>query len=255
MDGCARATVLATGSAGIVKVGEIGTVTPVARALRRPLRFARSAASRVAVRGVRAREGLPVAEDAVALTFDDGPDPDFAPAFLDELRRLGIVATFFVVGRRTRARPDLVRRALDEGHAVGSHSDTHPDPWTLPLGRLTREYRRGREAAEAALDRRVRLFRPPKGYMDGTGAAAMLGAGVRPWLWTVDPGDWRPDITTDEILAGLDGLAGGDVVLLHDALEAPLAPSALDRSATLAALPAIAELAAGRGLRFTTLAP
>jgi peptidoglycan/xylan/chitin deacetylase (PgdA/CDA1 family) len=202
---------------------------------------------------VRARSRLGGFEDAVALTFDDGPDPDFAPAFLDELRRLGIVATFFVVGHRARARPDLVRRALDEGHAVGSHSHTHPDPWTVSLGPLTQEYRRGRRAAEAALGRRVPLFRPPKGYLDGTGAAAMLGARVRPWLWTVDPGDWQPDATTDGIVAGLDGVTGGDVVLLHDAIEGPLAPSALDRSATLAALPAIADLVRGRGLRFTTL--
>jgi peptidoglycan/xylan/chitin deacetylase (PgdA/CDA1 family) len=218
------------------------------------VRALKGTASRAAVRSVRARTGLPVAGDAVAITFDDGPDPEFAPAFLDELRRLGVVATFFVVGHRARARPDLVRRALAEGHAVGSHSDTHPEPWTVPLGRLTRDYRRGRRSAEAALGRRIRLFRPPKGYLDGSGAAAMLAAGVRPWLWTVDPGDWRPDVTTDELLAGLDGLAGGDVVLFHDAIEGPLAPSALDRSATLAALPAVAELVRERGLRFTTLA-
>ncbi len=201
-----------------------------------------------------ARRGLPVAEGAVALTFDDGPDPDFAPAFLDELRRLDAVATFFVVGHRARARPDLVRRARDEGHAVGSHSDTHPEPWTVPLRALSRDYRRGREAAEAALGRRVQLFRPPKGYVDGPGAAAMAAAGVRPWLWTVDPEDWRPDVTPDEIVRGLDGVRSGDVVLLHDAIEGPLAPSALDRSATLAALPAIVDLVRARGLRFTTLA-
>jgi peptidoglycan/xylan/chitin deacetylase (PgdA/CDA1 family) len=209
--------------------------------------------SRAAIRGVRARRDLPGADDAVALTFDDGPDPHFAPAFLDELRRLGIVATFFVVGHRTRARPDLVRRALDEGHAVGSHSDTHPEPWTVGLPALARDYRRGRQAAEAALGRPVRLFRPPKGYLDGAGAAAMLTAGVRPWLWTIDPEDWQPDATSDGILRGLEGLAGGDVVLFHDAIEGPLAPSALDRSATLAALPAVADLARERGLRFTTL--
>jgi peptidoglycan/xylan/chitin deacetylase (PgdA/CDA1 family) len=190
----------------------------------------------------------------VALTFDDGPDPEFSPAILDELDRLGIVATFFVVGKRARAHPELVRRALACGHAVGSHSDTHPEPWTLSLGRLARDYRLGRRAAEAALGRRVRLFRPPKGYVNGTGAAAMLAAGVRPWLWTIDPRDWMPAIGPDDILAGVDGLAAGDVVLLHDAIEGPLSPSALDRSATLAALPGIAALAAERDLLFTTLA-
>ena len=218
------------------------------------MRAVKGGASRALVRGVRARRGLDGAADAVALTFDDGPDPEFAPPFLDELRRLGIVATFFVVGHRARARPDLVRRALDEGHAVGSHSHTHPEPWTKPVPALLGDYRRGRQAAEAAVGRRVRLFRPPKGYLNGSGAAAMLGAGVRPWLWTVDPRDWMPEVTADDVVQGLDGLTGGDVVLLHDAIEGPLAPSALDRSATLAALPAIADLVRSRGLRFTTLA-
>jgi len=218
-----------------------------------PLRTLRRSAAAALVRGVAAREGIDHSGDVVALTFDDGPDPEYSPAIMDELGRLGVVATFFVVGKRARAHPELVRRALAEGHAVGSHSDTHPEPWTVPLRALAADYRRGRRAAETALGRRVRLFRPPKGYLNGTGAAAMLAARVRPWLWTVDPQDWLPDVRPDDIVAGVQGLAAGDVVLLHDAIEGPLAPSALDRSATLAALPAIADLATQRGLRFTTL--
>ena len=181
-----RSTLFRAGRSGIVKIGEIACsegLRPyrevVANLLRRPVRALRGPASRTVVQRVGVRRGLPAADDAVALTFDDGPDPDHAPAFLDELRRLGIVATFFVVGHRARAHPELVRRARDEGHAVGSHSDTHPDPWTLPLRALSRDYRRGRRAAEAALGRRVPRFRPPKGYVDGTGAAAMLGAANR----------------------------------------------------------------------------
>ena len=66
---------------------------------------------------------------AVAITFDDGPEPAPTPRLLDELSRLGIRATFFVVGRRADAHPSLIRRMVDEGHAVGSHSFSHPDPW------------------------------------------------------------------------------------------------------------------------------
>jgi peptidoglycan/xylan/chitin deacetylase (PgdA/CDA1 family) len=191
--------------------------------------------------------------DVVALTFDDGPDPDHTPAILDELARLGVVATFFLVGRRASTHPDIVRRILDEGHAVGSHSDSHPEPWRVSLRPLVLEYRRGRVHVEQAARRPVPLFRPPKGHVNVSGAVAMRAARVQPWLWTIDPGDWRPAVRADEIVAGLAGLRAGDVILLHDAIDGPLAPSALDRTATRAALPGIVGLARERHLRFGTL--
>ena len=201
---------------------------------------------------VRARRSLPFS-DAVALTFDDGPDPVHTPLVLDRLRDLGIIGTFFLVGSSARANPDLVRRIVDEGHAVGSHSATHPDPWRLPLLALAAEYRRGHADVARAAGRRVRLFRPPKGFVDDRGAAAMLVAGVRPWLWTVDPRDWEPGVEADQIVHRLDGIAGGDVILLHDAIKGPLDARALDRHATVGALDGIAGLAAARGLRFVSL--
>lgn len=81
----------------------------------------------------------------------------------------------------------------------------------------------------------------------------MRTARVRPWLWTIDPQDWRPGISAAEIVTGTKDLAAGDVVLLHDAIEGPLDSTALDRSATCAALDGIVSLARDRGLRFVTL--
>lgn len=226
------------------------TITGLAR---RSARRAHRRGAQAAVRAARLHERIDPAGAAVALTFDDGPDPQHTPAILDELGRLGITATFFLVGRRARAHPELVRRILAEGHAVGSHSDSHPEPWRVPLRGLARDYRQGRAEVERAAGRPVPLFRPPKGHVDGAGAAAMLAARLRPWLWTIDPHDWEPGIRPDAIVAGVAGLQPGDVVLLHDAIEGPLAPSALDRSATRQALAGIAALAAERGLRFATL--
>ena len=205
----------------------------------------------VALAGVEKQ--LDPAAHAVALTFDDGPDPVSTPVILDELKRLGVVATFFIVGHRARQWPEIVRRMVDEGHAIGSHSHSHPEPWRTNLVGIAREYRRGRSEVEWAAQRPVRLFRPPKGYVDGAGALAMVLTRLVPWLWTIDPGDWRPDARPDDILAGLDGLRGGDVVLLHDAIEGPLSPTALDRSATAAALADIVALADERQLQFRTL--
>jgi peptidoglycan/xylan/chitin deacetylase (PgdA/CDA1 family) len=99
----------------------------------------------------------------------------------------------------------------------------------------------------------VRLFRPPKGYIDLRGAVAIGAVGVRSWLWTVDSRDWVPDVTSAEIVASVAELRAGDVVLLHDAIEGPLAPSALDRSATCAALAGIVAVARERQLQLVTL--
>ncbi|MDQ4131235.1 MAG: polysaccharide deacetylase family protein, partial [Actinomycetota bacterium] len=164
---------------------------------------------------IRAQERLDGVKGAVALTFDDGPDPEHTPAVLDELRRLRVAATFFLVGHRARTHPEIVRRIIAEGHAVGSHSESHPDPWTVPLPALVREYRGGRAHVERAAEQSVQLFRPPKGHIDGRGAVAILAARVRPWLWTIDPRDWMPDVRPADILAGVTELGAGDVVLLH----------------------------------------
>ena len=77
------------------------------------------------------------------------------PLVLDRLRDLGIIGTFFLVGSSARSNPDLVRRIVDEGHAVGSHSATHPDPWRLPLLALAAEYRRGTPTSLRAAGRPV----------------------------------------------------------------------------------------------------
>ncbi|MFN2607336.1 MAG: polysaccharide deacetylase family protein [Acidimicrobiales bacterium] len=224
------------------------------RLARSGARLVRSGSARALIRRARVQRHLDRASGNVALTFDDGPDPEHTPAVLDELGRLGIVATFFLVGHRATAHPGIVRRIIDEGHAVGSHSNSHPEPWGIPMPDLVREYRRGRVQVERAARRPVPLFRPPKGYVDGRGAAAMLAARLRPWLWTIDPHDWVPGVRPAEILAGLADLGSGDVVLLHDAIQGPLDPSALDRSATVAALDAVGALARQRQLRFCTLA-
>jgi peptidoglycan-N-acetylglucosamine deacetylase len=221
--------------------------------LRRPVRAVRRCSKHVAITLSRSRRDLGAESGAVALTFDDGPDRRHTPAILEELRRLNAVATFFLVGHRAAAEPELVRRIVAEGHAVGSHSCSHPDPWQLSLRALAREYRQGRALVEQAARRPVRLFRPPKGYIDLRGAVAISGARVTPWLWTLDADDWVPDVTSTQIVESVADLRGGDVVLLHDAIESPLAPSSIDRSATCAALAGIVALARARQLELVTL--
>lgn len=214
---------------------------------------ARGALRRAALRGANPRRALARETNAVALTFDDGPDPQFTPQVLDVLAEHGVRATFFLVGRRVRSHPELVRRMISEGHAVGSHTWSHPRPWTIGGLATLREYRAGRRAVEDVAGRPIRLFRPPKGYLTGRIALAALAARLETWLWTLDPEDWQPGVTADQLLNRLGALGPGDVVLLHDGLEDPLAPEAEDRSATVAALPGIIATVRARGLELVVL--
>src|SRR4051794_26218506 len=202
-------------------------------------------------RVARAPRRLSHSSPAVALTFDDGPDPDSTPRVLDVLAAHGVPATFFCVGSRARRHPDLVRRILAEGHAVGSHSETHR-VGQLASGPAMRDYRSGRSAVEEAAGRPVHLFRPPHGRLDLPTARALRGSGLRTWLWTVDPGDYVPGTTADSIVETVGGSVAGDVVLLHDALEeAP--DGAPSRNVLVEALPEVITRLQGRGLRLVAL--
>jgi peptidoglycan/xylan/chitin deacetylase (PgdA/CDA1 family) len=204
-------------------------------------------------RAARVSHRLPAGGAHVALTFDDGPDPRFTPALLDLLADLAVPATFFLVGRSAERHPALVARMLREGHAVGSHSWSHPDPRGESFAGLLREYRRGRRAVEAAAGVPVPLFRPPMGDVGPPSAAAAALSRVRSWLWTRDPRDWTPGCSTADILEALRDLRAGDVVLLHDGSELPVSEQARDRSATVAAVPEIVRRARAAGLDLVTL--
>lgn len=209
----------------------------------RARRAARSLAARASV--PRRRTSQPL---TYALTFDDGPDPRYTPQVLDVLGDHGARATFFLVGARASRHPDLVRRIVAEGHGLGSHTWSHPELAGRPLPDLLRECHRGRRAVERAAGRPVPMYRPPKGHFEPRGALAARLLGLRPWLWSLDPSDWRSDLSAEDIVTALSPLGPGDVVLLHDGVEQPESPAALDRSATVAALEPLLELARRRRL-------
>jgi peptidoglycan/xylan/chitin deacetylase (PgdA/CDA1 family) len=216
---------------------------------------ARSSLGRVIIRASRVRSELDHSTASVALTFDDGPDPVHTPQVLDVLAELGAAATFFVVGERAVRHPELIRRMIEEGHGVGSHSFTHPDPWTVPLTARYREYRAGRRAVEEIVGSRIPLFRPPKGHVDRNGALAMCAARLEPWLWTTDSRDWVPGASRHQIAANAVQLRAGNIVLLHDGIAEPAPNCAKDRSETTAALPMIVASARAQELSLVSLPP
>jgi peptidoglycan/xylan/chitin deacetylase (PgdA/CDA1 family) len=210
----------------------------------------RGAISHQLVSATFQQTGAARAEHAVALTFDDGPSPEYTPRVLARLAKLHARASFFVIGYLAAQYPRLVRLEARMGMAVGNHSYNHPQvpPFAqLPEPLLRDEIALGDQAL-ARLGIRTQLFRPPGGGSSARLVRIAAELGQRVVLWSVDPQDWKPDTTAKQIAARvLAAVRPGSIVELHD--------GGGDRSATLAALPAIVHGIRARGLRIVTLNP
>ncbi|HLH46634.1 MAG TPA: polysaccharide deacetylase family protein [Acidimicrobiales bacterium] len=172
----------------------------------------------------------------IAITFDDGPDPEYTPRVLDALAARSAAATFFLVGDKAQRHPHLVQRILAEGHAVGSHTRSHPDMWTIPFPEIRRQYLDGRRLVEDVAGRDVPLVRPPKGWLDPLAGLVLRRHGFRTVLWNTAGDDWVAGQSAAAILGAIGTPVAGSVILLHDSIEAADDPAQLDRTATIEAL-------------------
>ncbi len=183
----------------------------------------------------------------VALTFDDGPDPEVTPRVLDLLDRRGARATFFCIGRRAAAHPAIVAEIARRGHAVENHSHTHPHAFTLYSPRaIGREIDAAQEVLAEAAGRPPSFFRAPAGLRSFLLEPQLAARGLALVSWTrraFDTVERRPAAIAAGLLAGL---AGGDVLLLHDGSAAR---TAAGRPVVLEALPRVLDGIAERGLR------
>lgn len=160
---------------------------------------------------------LPAGTADLALTFDDGPHPEVTPRVLDLLAAHNMRATFFVVGKSVRRHPDLVRRMLAEGHAIGLHSDTHDYAYALrSRGWVRRDLQRCIGAIGDATGTATNMFRPPMGLRNPMIAAAARDLGLATILWSaggLDRGRGRGP----RVAARLARRATpGAILMLHD---------------------------------------
>lgn len=102
-----------------------------------------------------------VPDKLIALTFDDGPNGDMMPAFLDYLKEENVKATFFVIGMYVPTYKDVVKRAYDEGHEIGNHSYSHIDLTELPDDQMLAEVEKCQVEVELVTGQRPAFFRPP----------------------------------------------------------------------------------------------
>ena len=193
---------------------------------------------------------LPTRERLVALTFDDGPNPDATPRILDTLGQYGVRGTFFVLGAHAERWPELVHRIAAEGHQVGNHGYFHRKLHLRAPGYVERDISLGTIAIERAGAPSPRFFRPPHGFRSPWVSRIAESHGQRTVGWSL--GVWDSDLPGVKTIVKrtVDGVRPGSIVLLHDGDG--YAPYG-DRIQTAKALPRIISELRDRDYGFTRL--
>jgi peptidoglycan/xylan/chitin deacetylase (PgdA/CDA1 family) len=202
----------------------------------------------------------------LAITFDDGPNPAITPRLLDLLAKHNARATFFLVGKFVRECPDLAKEILTRGHALGNHTDTHPNLFLCGRKKTEEELRRCADAIRDAAGVDPRWFRPPFGFRSPWLHEIVKRQGMQTAMWTLIPNDWR--IKPAEWLiqrmnpiaeharrklppdTGYAGGRTGDILCLHDGYHRHQNG---DRARTVAALEYWLPRWRDLGLEFVTM--
>ena len=159
----------------------------------------------------------------VALSFDDGPDPEVTPAVLDALAKHSARATFFAIGQSLEAHPQLARRIVLEGHELGNHSFRH-SRWQnfSGAGSQAREIERGAQAIAVVTGSPAKpLFRPPIGLKSPPLARAAYQQKLTLVAWSLHSRDTRTADPERIARRVLQRIRPGDIVLLHDGHDLP----------------------------------
>ena len=185
-------------------------------------------------------------DKVVALTFDDGPDPNYTPRVLEVLRRYSIHATFFAQGRLIAQYPHLVRRAFAEGNCIGNHTYSHPYLTHLDHEAVRAEMQSCEHCLEAKVGIKTALFRPPRGDWNPTVYRQTVHDREHLILWTIaleHHGVPTPQAMAQRVL---QRVRPGDIILMHDG-------AFVSREATVQALPILIEGLQRRGYRCVTV--
>ena len=177
------------------------------------------------------------------MTFDDGPSEKLTPELLDILAQHQIHATFFVIGRNVVEHPEVLRRAVREGHEIGNHSWSHPALGKMSDGSVRAELQKTDDAIRSAIGGRPVLMRPPYGSITARQKKWINEVfGYRIILWDVDPLDWKrpgPSVVTSRIVRET---RPGSIILSHDI-----------HPGTIKAMPETFDRLQARGFKFVTV--
>lgn len=188
-------------------------------------------------------------EPVVALTFDDGPHPEYTPRLLDILEKYSARGTFFMLGNSAQNYPDIVRSAIERGHAIGNHSWDHP---SFPLVNRSTRREQIQRCQEVILSDGRKLFRPPFGHQSWSSMLDVKMMGYEIVAWNINGIDW---LDHDDLgIANLveSKITPGSIIVLHDRLHNFVHESYANRMPTLKAVELLLQRLGNR-MRFITI--
>lgn len=192
--------------------------------------------------------GGPAGKRQVALTFDDAPDAKFTPQVLDVLKTYRVKATFFLVGYRAAAQPEIVKRMVREGHVIGNHSYNHPNFAKLSLESFTKQIEQTQQILKPLIGYSPRFVRPPYGEIKQEQLEWAAARHLTVVNWNVDSQDWK-QLDAEHVSANiLTHVGPGSIVLQHSG-----GGTGQDLSGTVKALPGIIEKLRAYGFKLVTL--
>jgi len=187
----------------------------------------------------------------VALTFDDGPSPEWTPKVLDALKSAGIKATFFMVGHHVQEYPQIARRVAEEGHTIANHGYAHSVMLYYTPAEIEEEIKYTEMVIKEATGVTTQFFRPPKAWLRKAIKKRIDAMGYKTVLWSLNSKDW---VKFDhrlivKILKRL--VRNGDILLFHDSGNV-FSREGGDRKQTVAAIPLLARALKDKGFTFVT---
>ncbi len=168
-------------------------------------------------RPVRTVRSVDVPVKAIALTFDDGPNPRWTPEILQVLQQYGARATFFVVGLELSRYPQLAKREVDDGMELGNHGFRHMVLVGLDPTAIEADVRPVQQEITAITGERPTLYRLPRGRGDAMALRTLADMGYTVVYWSVDPRDYRDRSSAQAIARQVEReVRPGSIVILHD---------------------------------------
>lgn len=187
-----------------------------------------------------------------ALTFDDGPSLEWTPKILDELKKAGVKATFFMIGEHVEKYPEIAKRVAEEKHEIGNHTRDHHVLLYYKQDELEREIKDAERVIKNITGETTRYFRPPKAWLTVKEKKKIEKMGYKTVLWSLNSKDW---VTFDDkyiVRYVTRHIKPGDIILFHDS-GGVFATEGGNRDETVGTIAPLVERLKEKGYRFVTI--
>jgi peptidoglycan/xylan/chitin deacetylase (PgdA/CDA1 family) len=194
--------------------------------------------------------GLKPGTKQLVLTYDDGPNDPHTLRLLEVLAKHSVKATFFLIGRYIKQRPDIARELVKAGHIVGNHTFSHPNLIFTSARQTRMQLQECEQTLTDAVGEHSRLFRPPFGGRRPSSLRIARSLGLEPVMWSVTGWDWKGKPAEYVERRVSQQIHGGDVILLHDGGHEAFGT---DRSQTVIATDRLIDRYKSQGYEFATI--